>query len=280
MTGAGVHQLAGVRGRAPRRTRWCTGRRAAASANRSSAVSAAAGLGSSSSSARQALRSWPITVAAARPWPTQSPTISADPAVVEVDDVVPVAADLQRAAGRVVAHREPAGQPRAEHGVLQRQRRLPLLVELVHPLQALAEAAGQHRQQGVVLRRERPLLGQFDAARRARHAGAAGRCRPRRVRRCRRPAARRRAARRSPAGCARADPPTARARRQHTTCGGVGVRGVRPAGKSDGEHAAGLPHPAQLLGRRPHRLVEGVRLASARSARPARSGAARRSARR
>ncbi len=44
-------------------------------ANRSSADSAAAGLGCSSSSARQALRNWPITVAASSPWPTQSPTI-------------------------------------------------------------------------------------------------------------------------------------------------------------------------------------------------------------
>ena len=86
-----------------------------------------------------------------------------DAPVVEVDDVVPVAADLQRAAGRVVAHREAAGQRRrAEHRVLQRQRGFALLVELVDALQALTEATGQHREQGVVLGGERPLLGQLD----------------------------------------------------------------------------------------------------------------------
>ena len=62
-------------GSAPHRTRWYIARRSAAPRNRSTADSAAAGLGCSSSSARAALRSWPMTVAAARPWPTQSPTI-------------------------------------------------------------------------------------------------------------------------------------------------------------------------------------------------------------
>ena len=63
-----------------------------------------------------------------------------DAAVVEVDDVIPVAADLKRAGGGLVAHREPAGQLGGpEYRVLQRQRRFPLLVELVHPLQTLAE---------------------------------------------------------------------------------------------------------------------------------------------
>ena len=44
-------------------------------ANRSMAVRAAPALASWSSSARQALRSWPITVAAPRSCPTQSPTM-------------------------------------------------------------------------------------------------------------------------------------------------------------------------------------------------------------
>ena len=43
-------------------------------ANLSIAVSAWLALASCSSSARQALRSWPMTVAAPRSWPTQSPT--------------------------------------------------------------------------------------------------------------------------------------------------------------------------------------------------------------
>ena len=43
-------------------------------AKRSMADRVCAGLASCSSRARQALRSWPITVAASRPWPTQSPT--------------------------------------------------------------------------------------------------------------------------------------------------------------------------------------------------------------
>ena len=86
-----------------------------------------------------------------------------DAAVVEVDDVVPVAADLQRAGGRLVAHRESAGQTRGpEDRVLQRQRGFPLLVELMHPLQTLTEATGQHREQRVVFGGERSSLGQLD----------------------------------------------------------------------------------------------------------------------
>ncbi len=86
-----------------------------------------------------------------------------DAAVVEVDDVVPVAADLERTGGRLVAHRESAGQTGGtEDRVLQRQRRFPLLVELMHPLQSLAEAAGQHREQRVVFGGERSSLCQLD----------------------------------------------------------------------------------------------------------------------
>ena len=61
---------------------------------------------------------------------------------------------------------------------LQRQRGLPLLVELVHPLQTLAEATGQHREQRVVFGGERSPLGQLDRTRRARRADAAARCPP------------------------------------------------------------------------------------------------------
>ena len=86
-----------------------------------------------------------------------------DAAVVEVDDVIPVTADLKRSGGRLVAHRESAGQiGGAEDRVLQRQRRFPLLVELMDPLQALAEAARQHREQHVVLGGERSSFGQLD----------------------------------------------------------------------------------------------------------------------
>ena len=46
--------------------------------------------------------------------------------------------------------------------MLQRQGGFALLVNLVHPLQALAEAARQHGEQGLVLEGERPLLGQID----------------------------------------------------------------------------------------------------------------------
>ena len=86
-----------------------------------------------------------------------------DAPVFEIDDVVPVTAHLKGPAGGLIAHRESARQmSRAEDCVLKRQGGFALLVNLVHPLQALAEAACQHGQQGLVLEGERPLLGQID----------------------------------------------------------------------------------------------------------------------
>ena len=102
-----------------------------------------------------------------------------DAAVVEVDDVIPVPAHLERTGGRLVANREPGGQiGGAENRVLQRQRRLPLLVQLVHSLQALAEAAGEHREQRVVFRGERSLFGQLDVHVPGYRGDAAVRCPP------------------------------------------------------------------------------------------------------
>ncbi len=46
--------------------------------------------------------------------------------------------------------------------MLQRQGRFALLVDLMHPLQPLAEAARQYGQQGLVFEGERSLLGEID----------------------------------------------------------------------------------------------------------------------
>ena len=46
--------------------------------------------------------------------------------------------------------------------MLERQGGFALLVDLVHPLQTLAEAAREHGQQRLVLEGERPSLGQID----------------------------------------------------------------------------------------------------------------------
>lgn len=86
-----------------------------------------------------------------------------DPPVLEVDDVEPVTTDLQRPGGGLIAHRESVGQiGGTEDRVLQSQCGFALLVDLVHPLQALAEAAGQHGEQGLVFQGERTLIGQVD----------------------------------------------------------------------------------------------------------------------
>ena len=63
-----------------------------------------------SSAADSALRSWPMTAAAAGPCPTTSPTAIATRSLVELDDVVPVAAGLGAlGAGQVVGRqREPS----------------------------------------------------------------------------------------------------------------------------------------------------------------------------
>jgi hypothetical protein len=57
-----------------------------------------------------------------------------------------------------------------EDRVLQCQRRLALLVELVNPLQALAEPPRQNREQHVILGSERPSFGELDVQ----HEHAAG----------------------------------------------------------------------------------------------------------
>ena len=86
-----------------------------------------------------------------------------DAPAVEIDDVVPIAADLQRTARGVIPHRKAPGQRRrAEHRVLQRHGGFALLVDLVDALQALTKASGQHREQCVVFRGEWPLLSQLD----------------------------------------------------------------------------------------------------------------------
>ena len=82
-----------------------------------------------------------------------------DPPVIQIHDVVPVTADLKRTGGGLVAHREPARQlRRPEDRVLQRQRRFPLLVELMDPLQTLSQPPAEHREQRLVFSGERPPL--------------------------------------------------------------------------------------------------------------------------
>ena len=76
----------------------------------------------------------------------------ADPPVGQLNDVVPVAADLERAGGGFVTDGEPRGQPgRAEDRALQRERRLALLIDLVGAVQRLAEIAADQAEQGPVL---------------------------------------------------------------------------------------------------------------------------------
>lgn len=86
-----------------------------------------------------------------------------DAPVVQVGDVVPVTPNLQRTGGRLVAHRKTVRQiRRAQDGMLQGQGGLTLLVDLINPLQALAEPGRQHGEQGLVLEGEGPSFGQID----------------------------------------------------------------------------------------------------------------------
>ena len=65
--------------------------------------------------------------------------------------------------------------------MLQRHSGFALLVHLVDALQALTEASGQHCEQRVVFRGERPLLGQLDPERPTLRGDGAARCPPRPV---------------------------------------------------------------------------------------------------
>ena len=62
-----------------------------------------------------------------------------DAACVETDDVVPIAADLQRVTCRVVSHRKPTGQTRGcEHRVLHPSDLSVCAEDHGHPLELLA----------------------------------------------------------------------------------------------------------------------------------------------
>ena len=70
---------------------------------RSSRSITSAGPSSAAASARTALRSWPMALAATMPRPTTSPTTIADPMLAGGERVVPVAAHLERLDRRHVA---------------------------------------------------------------------------------------------------------------------------------------------------------------------------------
>ena len=93
-----------------------------------------------------------MTVAAASPWPTQSPTINA---IRPSSRSTTSYQSPPTCRGRVAGWYRTANPPDTlgpEDRVLQRQCGFPLLVELVHALETLAETPGQHREQCVVLR--------------------------------------------------------------------------------------------------------------------------------
>ena len=198
------------------------------------------GLASWSSSARQALRSWPMTVAAPRSWPTQSPTTIAMPPVRESDDVVPVAAYLERAGGGLVTGAEARGElRRAEDRALQRECGLALLVDLVRPVQGLAEAAADQAEQRLVLHGRGPGWPRGRSISSACLTGARGPCRRRRP-----------AAFGVSGGCSRSlvsAACTAWGSECQLTPGTLAVTDGAVASRADGgDDTVGVPEPVQL----------------------------------
>jgi hypothetical protein len=81
----------------------------------------------------------------------------ADPPIGQLDDVVPVAADLERTHGGFVADGEPGGQPGwPQDRALQGHGCLALLIRLVRAVQCLAEIAADQAEQGPVFGGEHP----------------------------------------------------------------------------------------------------------------------------
>ena len=169
------------------------------------------------------------------------------PTLVQIDDVIPIAADLQWAARGVIPHRKAPGQRcRAEHRVLQRHGGLALLVQLVDAVQPLTEAPGQHREQRVILWGEGPSLSQLDPD--DQHSARMSQRDTRRARLLGR--------RGQQVGVTQRLDPLPLRWRQVGPLGGLtgahqlrrtGFRGGGP-GKCHGQNAPGLPQPAQLLG--------------------------------
>ena len=178
----------------------------------------------------------------------------ADPPVRQLHGVVPVAADLERHRGRGVPHRETGGElRRAEDRPLQGQRGLPLLVDLVHPVQPLGDVAGQQRQQRLILLGEGPLLAQVDPERHGAVRvldGDAGAVRTRRHRGQQRGVPQREQS--LPALLRQRVPPCRRV--------GGGHLGDGQVAEDGGEHAGGAPQLAQLVQHPVQRVGEVVGL--------------------